>query len=92
MPLKKTLEIHNMMVVVRSVFHEDNKYHLQVLLEECLHKLYMLKYGRIYVSNRIDVNKTNDSHKRIICNYWYFFEINCTFDPNVCNDCHDLMS
>ena len=26
-PLKKTLELHNMVIVVRSVFHEDSKYY-----------------------------------------------------------------
>ena len=39
LPLKKMLEFHNMMVVVRSVFHEDNKYYLEVFLNQCLHKL-----------------------------------------------------
>ena len=29
LPLKKTIELHNMVVVVRSVFHEDNKCYLQ---------------------------------------------------------------
>ena len=27
LPLKKMLELHNMIVVVRSVFHEGNKYY-----------------------------------------------------------------
>ena len=26
LPLKKTLELHNMIIVVRAVFHEDTKY------------------------------------------------------------------
>ena len=39
LPLNKTLELHNMTIVVRVVFHEDNKYHPQVFLEECLYKL-----------------------------------------------------
>ena len=39
LPLKKMLEIHYMLIVVRSVFHESNKYYLQVLLNECLCKL-----------------------------------------------------
>ena len=44
--LKKIKELHNMVIVVRFVFHEDNKYYLQVFLDECLHKLQMLKYDR----------------------------------------------
>ena len=30
LPLNKTLEIHNMIKVVRSVFHKGNKYYPQV--------------------------------------------------------------
>ena len=32
----------------------------------------MLEYDRIYVSEGINVNKTNESCKCIICNYYYF--------------------
>ena len=39
LPLKKTLELYNLEIVVRSVFHKDNKYYQQVFLEECLYKL-----------------------------------------------------
>ena len=38
LPLKKTLKLYNM-VVVRSVFHEDNKYYPHVSLNEYLYKL-----------------------------------------------------
>ena len=37
--LKKTLELCIMVVVVRSVFHEDNKYQPQFFLDECFQKL-----------------------------------------------------
>ena len=39
LPLKKTLELYNMLIVVRSLFHEGNKYDTQVLFDECLYKL-----------------------------------------------------
>ena len=39
LPLKKTLELYNLEIVVRSVFHKDNKYYQQVFLEECLYRL-----------------------------------------------------
>ena len=39
LPLKKTLELYNMTIVVWSIFHEDKKYYLQVFLDECLYKL-----------------------------------------------------
>ena len=31
--LKKTLELHNMVIVLRSAFHESDKYYLQVFLD-----------------------------------------------------------
>ena len=39
LPLNKTTEIPSMIRVVRVVFHENNNYYPQVLLEECLYKL-----------------------------------------------------
>ena len=38
LPLIKTIEIPSMVIVVRAVFHENNKYP-QVFLNECLYKL-----------------------------------------------------
>ena len=32
LPLKKMLELYNMIIIVRSVFYEDKKYYLQVFL------------------------------------------------------------
>ena len=39
LPLYKTLEFHNMIIIVRTVFHKNNKYYPQAFLDECLHKL-----------------------------------------------------
>ena len=39
LPLNKSIEIHNATIVVRSVFHKNNKYYPQVFLDECLYKL-----------------------------------------------------
>ena len=39
LPLNKTIKIPNMTIVVRAVFHENNKYYPQVFLDECLYKL-----------------------------------------------------
>ena len=39
LPLKKTLKLYNMVIVVRSVFHESKKYYPLVFLDECLDKL-----------------------------------------------------
>ena len=38
LPLNKTIELHNMIIVVRSIFQEGNKYFPHVFLDECLCK------------------------------------------------------
>ena len=39
LPLNKMIEVPSMIIVVRAVFHENNKYYPQVFLDECLYKL-----------------------------------------------------
>ena len=39
LPLNKTTEIPSMIIVVRAVFHENNKYYQQGFLDEYLYKL-----------------------------------------------------
>ena len=39
LPLNKTIEIPSMIIVARTIFHENNKYYPQVFLDECLCKL-----------------------------------------------------
>ena len=51
----------------------------------------MLEYGRIDISEEIDVNKTNLSKECNICHYWYFKNIGFQYEPYLCNGCHDLM-
>ena len=50
----------------------------------------MLEYNRIHLSKGIDVNKTSGSRECIICHYWCFLKIKLTFQPEICNSCHDL--
>ena len=38
LPLNKTLKLHDLTIIVRSVFEEDGKYYRQVLLDECLYE------------------------------------------------------
>ena len=37
LPLNKTLKLHNMTIVIRSVFQKDDKYYPQVFLGECFY-------------------------------------------------------
>ena len=34
--LNKTLKLHHMTIVIRSIFEENGKYYLQAFLDECL--------------------------------------------------------
>ena len=52
----------------------------------------MLEYDRIDISEGIDINKSSDKSKEChICHYWYFLYKNFSYQPYVCNGCHDLM-
>ena len=37
--LNKTIEIQNVTIAARVIFHENNKHYPQVFLDKCLHKL-----------------------------------------------------
>ena len=49
----------------------------------------MLCYDRIDISEGIDLAKSNDSKKCMICHCW-FFNHGLKFQDSVCNGCHDL--
>ena len=91
LPLNKTLKLHNMTIVVRSVFEEKGEFYPQIYLDECLYELQMLEYNKIDISEGIDINKTNASKECKICHYWYFKDIGFKYEPYLCNGCHGLM-
>ena len=39
LPLNKTLKLHNMAIVIRSVFEEDDTFYPQIYLDQCLCEL-----------------------------------------------------
>ena len=49
-----------MAVVVTSVFDEDDKFHPQIYLDECL-SVCLLEYDRIDIWEGIDINKRNSA-------------------------------
>ena len=49
LPLNKTIDIPSMIIVVRAVSHENDKYYPQVLPDECLHKLYTQKKQKVSI-------------------------------------------
>ena len=40
--LNKSIKIPSMVIVVKVVFHENNKYYPQVFLDECLYKTWIM--------------------------------------------------
>ena len=51
----------------------------------------MLEYDKIDISEDIDINKASASKECDICHYWYFLNKNFSYEPYLCNVCHDLM-
>ena len=51
----------------------------------------MLEYDKINISKGIDINNTNASKECGICHYCYFLDKAFTYEPYLCNGCHDLM-
>ena len=51
----------------------------------------MLEYDKIDISEGIDINKTSASKKCDISHYWYFLDKNFSYEPYLCDGCHDLM-
>ena len=46
-----------MIIVVRAVFHENNKYYPQVFLHECLYELWIMNNMKMPYFERTDVLK-----------------------------------
>ena len=89
MTIYQTLELHNMIMIVRTVFHENNKSYSQIFLDECLCKLQMLYYD---VSEGTDDIKTSQSKDCDVCHYWYFLDKSFKLQQYVCSRCHDVLS
>ena len=51
----------------------------------------MLEHDRIDILEGIDISKTNASKECNICYYWYFLSKNFSYEPYLCNGCHNLM-
>ena len=51
----------------------------------------MLYFDRIDIFEGIDVNKTRESNKCIICYNWYFLDKGFKSQPYICNGCHDVL-
>ena len=50
----------------------------------------MIEYERIYISERIDVDKTNKSKECMVCHYWYLLQKKFSYGPYLCDDCYNF--
>ena len=51
----------------------------------------MLCSDKIKVSEGTNIIKTGASKEADACHYWYILNYSFKFQPNVCNNCHDLL-
>ena len=51
----------------------------------------MLEYDKIYISEGINISKTSTSKECDIFYYWHFLNKSFSYEPYLCNGCHDLM-
>ena len=58
--------------------------------QQVLSTIFFLNGYKIYVSEGIDINKSNKSKVCVICHYWYSKNTGFNFEPYVCNKCHDI--
>ena len=69
LPLEKTLNIQNVVILVNSVFSKNqNYYYYQVFLKTCSDNVKMLYFNRIDASKDIDSNKASI----IDCIIWHY--------------------
>ena len=57
-----SLELYNLIIIVRSACDKGKKYYPQFFLDEYLHQLSMLEDDSIDLHEKIYVNKSNNSH------------------------------
>ena len=76
--LNKTIEIHNVTIVVRAIFYENNKYYSPIFLDECLYKLYTRKQKQL---QQISMKKNAIcKRKKNLYSTCLFINYNCIID------------
>ena len=52
--------------------------------------LKMLAYERIDISDGININKSDESKKWRLCNYWYFLDKSFSYGPYLYDGCYNM--
>ena len=51
----------------------------------------MLKYGKIDITEGIDVDKIHKSRECMFCHYWYYLSKNFSYVPFTCDGCYNIV-
>ena len=88
LPLEKILSLHNKTEVIRSVSKRQQVLSTIFFRWMFVWVIKMLYYNNIDISEIIDINQSSKSKERMICLYWYFLDLNYTYEPYIYNGCH----
>ena len=88
--------IPGMIILVRVVFHKNNKYYPQSFLDESQYKLSIIWKCYILIElmllKAIMLIKQTNEENGDIYYYWYFLNKGFKFQQYVRNRCHDLLA
>ena len=87
--LGKLLHFPTLTVVIRCVIKKGDIFYSQAYLEDFYYKN-MIIYKSIDCSEGIGLDKSEESIKCMICNYYYFKDTGFKYQPYVCIGCHDF--
>ena len=91
----KSIEIRSLIIAVRAVFQENNKYYLQAFKTNVNinYRKYIkiLYYDQIDVSEEIGITNPSASRECDFCHYWYFLNKKLKFKIYLYNRCNDLL-
>ena len=63
----------------------------KIVLINCIINVKMSEYGRVNISEGIDISKINASKECDICHYWYLLDKGFKHEPYICHGRHDLI-
>ena len=51
----------------------------------------MLVYEKIYISDGMDVHKSDESKECMLCHYWKFLDKSFSYGPYLCDESYNMM-
>ena len=91
------IKIPSITIVIKSLIEMDNKFYLELSLNNLFYEewfaehIKMLEYNKIDISEGIDINKCEETSRRCsLCKFYYFLDKNFSYGPFLCNRCYDM--